>query len=50
MPKPKPQPPKSIRFSEAQAKYIAILAKAQGHYNFSEAVKRLVNREMEAGR
>ncbi len=45
-PKPAPLTIKSIKFEAAQVKFIEKTAEAQGHYNFSEVVKRLVNREM----
>jgi hypothetical protein len=48
MPKPKPLSPTSIKFTEPQKQFLKMMAKAQGHWNVSEVVKRLVNREMHA--
>jgi hypothetical protein len=46
MPKPKPLTPTSIKFTEAQKTFLKRMAIAQGHYNISAVVKRLVDREM----
>lgn len=47
MPKPKPLSPTSIKFTEAQKTFLKMTAKAQGHWNVSEVIKRLINREMQ---
>jgi hypothetical protein len=48
MAKPKPLKPFSIKIDEPTRIFIKLTAKAQGHYNMSEVVKRLLDREMSA--
>ena len=36
----------NLKLDDEQRKFIELTAKAQGHYNMSEVLKRLLNREM----
>lgn len=47
MAKPKPLQLFHLKITEQQRKFIELTAKAQGHYNMSAVVKRLIDREME---
>ena len=46
MPKPKPLVPRNIKFTEEQTRFIKRRAAADGHYNFSAVVKRLIDKEI----
>lgn len=46
MPKPKPLTPTSIKFDADQKKFLKRVARLQGHWNISKAVKRMIDREM----
>lgn len=48
MTRKKPYTPINIRFNALERKFIRQTARAQGHKNMSEVVKRLVRREMQA--
>lgn len=48
MPKPKPLQLFHLKISDDQRRFLEMTAKAQGHYNMSEVLKRLLNREMGA--
>ncbi len=48
MPKPEPLKPTSIKFSKGERRFIEKTAEAQGHYNKSLVIRRLVQREMKA--
>lgn len=46
MPKPEPLATTSLRLEDKQKKFLEMTAKAQGHWNVSEVIRRLINREM----
>ena len=48
MKKNKRTPPMNVRLGADRTRFITITAKAQGHGNKSEVIRRLIDREMQA--